>query len=184
MVEGQPFHATFSCMQPRFHPTLEALLQHAFRQGQLDRVLSDILRCYHSCSDDSARLKDLNRLLREYSAIPEESTICHECLWHELSKILQRIQIEQAYEVILHQEGEAFFHHTYLGSKAVRYCEPSHSKTYITLQKTLTDAAQQGYSLVLNNRNWSVTQRDARHFWLSTPAIHVALTFAGWDESP
>ena len=178
MVAGCSIHGALSRMQPRFHPTLEAVLSLAIQQGRLDCVLHDIIQVYHTRVDDGELADEMSRLLTDYQAFSDGGLICHECLLRELGKVLQRVRIEQAYEVIFTQEGEEFFHHLYLGVKAVRYSEPSHSKVYTTLQKALADSADQGEPLDLNEQTWTARRLDDNRFELSTPAICVTLTFA------
>jgi hypothetical protein len=178
MVEGCSIHGALSRMQPRFHPTLEAILNLAIQQSRLDSALHDIMQAYHTRADDGELSDEMSRLLTDYQAFSDDGLICRECLLRELGKVLQRVRIEQAYEVIFTQEGEEFFHHLYLGVKAVRYSEPSHSKVYMTFQKALADCADQGEPLGLNEQTWTVRRMDDDRFELSTPAICVTLTFA------
>jgi len=177
LIAGHTFDSALPQMQPRFHPTLEAILHQAIRQGRLDLVVHDMMHRYHTISDDRQLEQAMHHLLSEYQALPESGAICRKCLLRELTKILQRAEIEQAYEVILRQEGEAFLYQTYLGVKAVQYREPSHSKVYATVHNTLTACAKQGACVCLNDREWSVTQVDAHHFRLSAQATHLTFTF-------
>jgi hypothetical protein len=178
MVAGCSIHGALSRMQPRFHPTLEAILNLSIQQSRLDCVLHDIMQAYHSRAGSGELSDEMSRLLTDYQAFSDDGLICRECLLRELGKVLQRVRIEQAYEVIFTQEGEEFFHHLYLGVKAVRYSEPSHSKVYTTFQKTLADCADQGEPLGLNEQTWTVRRTDDDRFELSTSAICVTLTFA------
>jgi len=178
MVAGSSFPVAMSSMQPRFHPTLEAILLLAIQQSRLDCALHDIMQAYHAQADDGELADKMSRLLTDYQAFSDDGLICHGCLLHELGKVLQRVQIEQAYEVIFTQEGEEFFHHLYLGVKPVRYSEPSHSKVYRTLQRMLAGWADQGEAFDVNDQVWSVERMDETRFVLSTPTVSVTLAFA------
>ncbi len=178
MVAGCSIHGALSGMQPRFYPTLEAVLNLAIQQGRLDCALHDIIQAYHTRVDDAELADEMSRLLTDYQAFSDDGLICHECLLQELGKVIQRVRIEQAYEVIFTQEGEEFFHHLYLGVKAVRYSEPSHSKVYTTFQKALAECADQEEPLGLSEQTWTVRRIDNDRFDLSTSAICVTLTFA------
>jgi len=161
-----------------FRPLTVGALGRLVRRRLHALGLHDIMQVYRTQADDGELADEMSRLLTDYQAFPDDGLVCHECLLHELGKVLQRVQIEQAYEVIFTQEGEEFFHHLYLGVKPVRYSEPSHSKIYRTLQTILAGCTDQGEALDVNEQAWSITRVDEDRFVLNSPTITVMLTFA------
>ena len=130
---GKSFQDSLLEMNPRFLPGVEALILMGIESSILDYVLSDIYEIQTAGSATVDPMDPIGLLVDKYQNNPGSEMICEGCFQRELSKILQRAQLENAYEVILMQEEESFFHQKYLAVKLIHIIEASHSKTYRTI---------------------------------------------------
>jgi hypothetical protein len=177
MVAGHAIQTALVMMQPKFSPAIEALLIHSIEQGKLDYALHDMLKLYHAATTEEELYRELSRLISFYDFPVSNEVICEGCLKRELRKLLTRAQLEEAYEVILEQDGEYFFHQKYLGIKLVQYKEPCHSKVYHTLRKTFTEQARTSLQLMIGNEAWHVAQEQDETFLLSHEKTQLFVTF-------
>ena len=154
---------------------VQDLLVLGTERGVLDWILADVLKAYEAADDEESLARQMCQVFDQWQGRPASSIICTGCMERELDKILRRAKVEQAREVILEQEEERFFHQWYVEAKPVHVIEPSHSLTYRTILKTLSDAAEA--SQPLKPWNLEVLSDAPRQFRLVGEGVDLKILF-------
>lgn len=177
MVAGQSLQEALRRAKPGLALPVEELLALSLEQGVLDRALADLDAILRVNGGEEQRRQELSRLLNSFRDREAGGIVCDECLRRELEKVLRRARLEQAYEVILTQEGESFFHQKYLGVKAIHLIEPCHSRLYKSFLARLKQCAADRTALVLDSGEYAVSESRGGKFQLRRDGDQLWLTF-------
>ncbi|NQU66542.1 MAG: hypothetical protein HQ510_01235 [Candidatus Marinimicrobia bacterium] len=164
LTEGKSFQDSIHGMSPKFHPSIETLLIIGIENSRLDHVLSDVDDIYKN--NENTLYDKMSLLVDKYQNNPSTKMICEGCFEREFKKILRRAKLEKAYEVILIQEDEKFFHQKYLASKLIHIIEASHSKTYVTILSKLQQSVIEKRALPISGDPINVKEIESDRFVL------------------
>lgn len=174
---GKSFQDSICEMTPKFPRCIEELIKLSFKQSNLDSIISEMLIVYEKNDSEEDLLKKMSLLVDKYQNNPDSKFICQNCFERELDKVIKRATIERANEVIFEQEEEFFLHQKYVSVKLVHIIEPSHSKTYRTLQKKLRQSVKDNSPLVISNSKFFVNEIGKNKFQLTGSDTVLTLTF-------
>lgn len=160
-------------MKIRFPDPVEFLLIYGFENACLDLIIAEILDILNQDYNDNTS-QHLSLLVDKKIASTKSKFICEECFHDEFFKLIQRVNIEKAYKVILSQENEDFFIQQFLGVKVVNYKEPSHSKTFQSFKLKISE---QSKNININNQNYKITKKDNNIFLISSDKISFLIKF-------
>ena len=144
VLDGLAFRESLEAMSPRFPACVEELLAVSAEKSVLDKAVTELIALYSESNSELTLLESVTRLINNYEVYNTGGIICEGCLERDLIKILGRALLEQAYEVILEQDGESYFHQKYLGTKLIHVVESSHSMVLRSIQKKLNYAVSNG----------------------------------------
>jgi hypothetical protein len=175
LTHGESFEGAIRQARPSLPGVLQELLILGCEHGNLDYILGEIVEGWRAVSPGQDWAARLDELLLRWRSRTANLTICTGCLEREIGRIPQRAKVEGAREVILEQEGEAFFHQWYVAAKPVHVIEPSHSMTYRTILQALSDADGASEGL----KPWEVRVRSVspRRFRLVGEGVALEMFF-------
>lgn len=177
MSRGKTFQDSLRAMKPAFPLCLQTLLVIGFENSWMDYVLKDIDDIYKSTSGTKDLYDDLSLLVDKYNSGPKSEFICDGCLLRELDRIIARVRLEKAGEVLFEQDGERFFIQRYLGPKAVTYAEPCHSKVYKTLIKYFEECSNNREAIVLSGDRYQIKKTPDEKYCLYNNDMSVLMSF-------
>lgn len=178
LVAGESWLEAVRHARPRLADPLEDIIGVATAQSRLDHALHEVERCYHDCASPAALGARLRRLAEAYRTRGDAGALCTGCVLRELSKLIERAHVEQAFEVIVVQDSELFLCQTFVGAKPVRYREPCHGTLHAALSDTLAEAANAG-SITLECGTYTVAREGPATFKLESPTVRFEVTIDG-----
>lgn len=178
LCEGLSYRESLEIMSPQFPAGIEALLGLGSDKSILDQAVSEILQVYSANPTEESRLEALTRLLNQYLAMPSNGIICEGCFEAHFLKLFARYALEQAHEVILEQEADAYFHQKYVGTKLVQISEPCHAMVFESIQTKLQLSAPEGkLTLAGVNQSYALEQINPQQYKLTGHQQTVVIRF-------
>lgn len=177
LVKGLSFQDSIREMKIKFPLCIEEILVKAIENSTLDYALNDIEEIFNSNYQEDELFDCMSRLLDEYNDNLKTEIICEGCFLQEFEKFLKRAEIEHAYEVIFQQAGEKYFIQKYIGTKAVKYIEPSHSKVYKTFLLRLNELSISKNLLLLLGKNIAIEKIEENKFSLFYEDVSIIMIF-------
>lgn len=157
MAEGKSFQHALHTMSTRFPACFERLLTAGYSTSILDKVIAAILTVYAATpAREEMLLEGMNSLLERFIDKPNSRFICEGCFERDFDKLVQRVRLENATEVVLEQEGDEFLHQKYLTDMLVHIIEPRHANVYHTLLHKLRDAADDRLPLNIYETHYTI----------------------------
>ena len=172
MVNGKDLQASFRDSFPRFPDIIIRILISSALNGVLDYALDDALLVLKDQRPIQDVFENLHLLAQKYESV-SNTQICDECFERSFGKLLARAATENAYEVILEQDGESFFHQKFLSTKLIHMIEPTHSLVYRTFLEKLNSACENGGHFETSNQIFKVTQENPSSFSLTANSEDV-----------
>lgn len=166
MVNGKDLQTSFRDAVPRLPDTVIRILAGGVLNSVLDYALDDILFKLKDQRSNEDVVKGLASLARKYESV-SNSQICTGCFERDFNKLLARAGTENAFEVILEQDGESFLHQKFISNKLIHIIEPTHSMVYKAFWNRLNSACRNGCQLEISNQVFQVTQENQFSFQLT-----------------
>ncbi|MCD4706426.1 MAG: hypothetical protein K8S62_01660 [Candidatus Sabulitectum sp.] len=167
MADGKDLQTSFQDAAPRLPDMIVRILENGVLNSVLDYALDDILIALEEQRSAEDISENLALLARKYESM-SNSQICTGCFERDFNKLLARARTENAFEVILEQDGESFLHQKFISNKLIHIIEPTHSMVYKTFRNRLDSACRNGCQLEISNQVFQVTQENQFSYLLTS----------------
>lgn len=166
MADGKDLQTSFQDASPRLPDMIVRIFGNGVLNSVLDYALEDVLVVLEEQQSDEGISENLTSLARKYESISNPQ-ICTGCFERDFNKLLARARTENAFEVILEQDGESFLHQKFISSKLIHIIEPTHSMVYKTFWNRLNSACRNDCQLEISNQVFQVTQENQFSYLLT-----------------